>query len=473
MLKSKNFRDLSASTIQTGITQLATILIFYVMSKYISKIDFGLYNWTMAVGSTLIAIGSLGLDLVLVKRIAAGENSIALAGIHFFHAALVSILLILGLPILLLFQDQGQYASAMLPALIIFQLSVNNITNSFKFSLQGLEQFAQLARVSIVLNCSKLLIIFSLLLTNSLSLTNIVIGFVLASILELVFGYIFVSKSLGYKLKPLFRKKEYSSFIIESLPQLGVVIFDSALARIDWILLGVISTATVIAEYSFAYRFFELSKLPLLILAPILLTRFAKLFAKVDQVPDKSTLDAIHKLLKFELFLAYLIPVFIVCVWPDLIDLITDNKYGKVNHLTYSILSICIPIHFLTNFFWTLGFVQNELKKIMYVTIFSSALNILINLVLIPHFQSQGAALAFLFSSLAQLIAYILVISQDRFRVKISSIISFGLIAIVAIAAARLLFSNAYLQGVVAALFYIGLSISFRQVPKLSFLNKA
>lgn len=66
------FKDISASAVQIGVTQVANLLIFYLISKYISKEDFGFYNWSMAVSSTIITVLSLGMDLVYVKRIASG-----------------------------------------------------------------------------------------------------------------------------------------------------------------------------------------------------------------------------------------------------------------------------------------------------------------------------------------------------------------------------------------------------------------
>ena len=84
--------DISGNTIQVIATQFFGLLIFYFTSKYLSKEEFGEYNWSIALGFTIISIASLGLDLVYVKRIASGYDRVQTTGIHFFHSIVVSLL---------------------------------------------------------------------------------------------------------------------------------------------------------------------------------------------------------------------------------------------------------------------------------------------------------------------------------------------------------------------------------------------
>src|SRR5436190_22096343 len=91
--RKKLVKDISANTLQTGITQLFGLIIFYLTSKYLAKSHFGEFNWSMAVGSTVLAIASLGLDLVYVKKVARGENVLVISGIHFFHTVASGVVL--------------------------------------------------------------------------------------------------------------------------------------------------------------------------------------------------------------------------------------------------------------------------------------------------------------------------------------------------------------------------------------------
>lgn len=469
MRKKKLFKDLSASTIQTSITQLAGLMIFYLMSRYISKDDFGAYGWATAVGITIISIGSLGLDLVLVKRIAAGQNARLMASIHFFHTLLMTIVL---LPLLLLLQILFPTFINYHPifTLVVLQLTLTNIANSFKFSLSGLESFKQLAIISVGFNFFKLFLTIGLLIGRLFSIKNIVIGFILSALVEIILSYTYICKHFNIKLKPAYNQSTYTGFIKEALPQLAIVIFDSALARFDWILLGIFSTSSITAEYSFAFRFFELMKMPLLILAPVLFTRFSKLIRQESPInEDKKA--SIQQFYNIELFISFLIPVFMICAWSHAIDFVTDNKYGAVNEITFSILALCVPLQFVINFYWTMGVVQDQLKSIMFIIISTSLLNIVGNLILIPQFGSQGAAIAYLISSIAQAFLYYRIVKQDKMKIHSKNLFLFGINAFVAIIVSRYCFINTYIVALMALIIYTLLALVSKQV-RVNMLKK-
>lgn len=462
MNSSKLFKDLSFNVVQTGLTQLAGLVIFYVLSRYTTKSEFGIYNWSTAVGSTIIAIASLGLDLVLVKRIAAGQDAKLIAGIHLLHTLIIASGIILTVCLLqILLPDLLQYHFILL--LILTQLIINNVANSLKFSLTGLEAFNSLAIISVLLNMVKLTIVFVLLLNHYFSLKTVIYGFTFASCIELAAAYYFISKKVRSYIKPKFRKEVYIGFIVESLPQLGIVLFDSALARIDWILLGLFSTAAITGEYVFAYKFFELSKLPLLILAPVLLTRFSKLF-QPDVVITEEKIKSIQKFFNLEMFIAFLIPIFMVCAWSNLIDLITGNKYGAVNRITYAILALCIPLHFMINFLWTMGFAQSQLKLIMYITIGVSIFNTVVNILLIPIWGSNGAALAFLAGTLLQFVIYRSKVERKKLPINLITAAKLALIATGSVILSIFIIPNTFLSGIFAVFFYVGVCLTTKIV---------
>jgi O-antigen/teichoic acid export membrane protein len=325
-----------------------------------------------------------------------------------------------------------------------------------------LESFDSLALVAIVFNSIKLIVVTLLLFAKQFTIQNIVLGFIACSFLELLLSYYYLSKKGRSLHKPIFDLTHYKAFIYESLPQLGVVLFDSALARIDWILLGIYSTVSITAEYSFAYKFFELSKLPLLIIGPILLTRFSKLFTN-NATLNVETKESIQTLFNLEMFISLLIPIFMVICWSSLIDFITDNKYGAINQSTFTILAFCIPIHFIINFYWTLGFAQGQLKEIMWITIFASILNLILNIIIIPKFGGIGAASAFLLSSIAQLVAYHIVIKTEKLSISLNKPILMGISAFSIVAIFRIVSFNVYLSAILACILYICFGIITKQ----------
>ncbi len=459
--KKKLIKDISANTLQTVITQFFGLAIFYITSKYLVKEDFGEFNWSMAVGSTILAVSSLGLDLILVRRIARGESVIVMGGMHFFHTLIVGV--VLSLCSLIVNQFVPSFNGSHPFFFIVFlNLAIANMANSFKLCLNGLESYKQLALLALVANVFKFLLIIVLYVFGQFTILNVIYAYAATSALEFATGYFLLNNNIAALIKPQIKIVDYKYFILESLPQLGVVLFDSALARIDWILLGILSTAAVTAEYSFVYRVFELSKLPLLIIAPILLTRFSKLFNTANK-PTDNQINDIQLFLKLELSAMLVIPVILVSCWTPLMDYLTNNKYGIVNEISYNILSICVPLACLINFMWTVGFVQGQLKTILKITIVVSLVNILANVVMIPLYAGVGAALSFLFSSIIQLVLYIGFIKTDKIKFGISTFVLPIANGFLAIIISKLLVNNVIFNSLLSVCLYLGLVVLTRQ----------
>ncbi|PBQ33839.1 hypothetical protein CNR22_19315 [Sphingobacteriaceae bacterium] len=468
--KKKLIRDISANTLQTVITQVFGLMIFYFTSKYLIKDDFGDFNWCMAVCSTLIAISSLGLDLVFVKRIAHGKDVLVMSGIHFFHTLLVA--LILGVGIFFVQQFVPSFTNRYPFFFYVFlNLAIANVANSFKLCLNGLEAYKHLALISLCVNLIKFTLILLLYLLGYFTILNVVFAYTVTSLIEFVLGYLLINKNLSAPVKPLLRITDYKYFILESLPQLGVVLFDSALARIDWILLGLISTLAATAEYSFAYKVFEISKLPLLIIAPVLLTRFSKLFKNEEEITLKQK-EEINFFFKLEMFAIMIIPVFLISSWTPLVDYFTNNKYGAVNETNFRILAACIPLHAVINFLWTLGFVQGQLKPILIITIIVSVLNIVANAILIPLYSATGSSLAFLICTLIQLALYLKYIDQSKIKISAGPAVLSFFTALGAIVLSVNLINSVIFATLAALSVYVGLTfvtrqISLRQIKKI------
>jgi O-antigen/teichoic acid export membrane protein len=186
------------------------------------------------------------------------------------------------------------------------------------------------------------------------------------------------------------------------LPQTGVVLITSALARFDWIFIGFMVSAASLAEYSFAYKIFEISTLPLLAVAPLLIPWFTKLFQQKD-----ITLEGLKFLVRMEMIIAAFTGLILNICWSPVIDKLTSGKYGLINAKTIFILSLCLPFIYLNNFLWTMYFAQGRLTMILKSFIITFVANVAGDILLIPFFKNEGAAVAFLAACAFQSIYYL------------------------------------------------------------------
>lgn len=399
-MKMKLGPGLSFNAMQLIFNQLSGLIIFYVLSSSLDKPAFGQLNLALAVLLAVFNILSLGIDQLMIKKIASGTAAgpalslyichVLIAGLSFYGLLLLSGCLFSGdlTYQLILFTGTGK--------LMIF------FSTPFKQIANGMERFRLLAWMSVVSNVVRSVCLLVFVLFHLLSLKVIVYIFIGGDLCELLLCFFLFTHSLKVPLRIRWNKAAYLQLLREALPQAGVVLITSALARFDWIFIGFIVSAVKLAEYSFAYKVFELATFPMLAIAPLLIPLFSRIFQQpqIDGVKLKF-------LIRMEIIVAALIALLLNTCWTPIVDLITAGRYGMVNQQTIFILSLGMPLLYVNNFLWTISFAQGRLKMILRSFVLTLLINITGDLILIPFYHNEGAAAAFLLASLAQTVFYI------------------------------------------------------------------
>jgi O-antigen/teichoic acid export membrane protein len=450
-LKNTLIRNLSANTIQLAVNQLLGLVIFYVLSTGLSKSNFGQLNLALAILLIVFNLLSLGIDQVAIRKIALGNPPGPILSLYLFHVLLTGLLFYFILLAGSIFIDlQGGLYSILI--LIGLGKLMIYFSTPFKQAASGLEHFRPLAFMLVISNLVRGGGLVLLVLLHVLSLKTIIILFIAGDLLELLFcSYLFKRITrLPINISP--NKTRYIVLLHEALPQMGVVMISSAMSRFDWIFIGFTVSAIKLAEYSFAYKVFEMSTLPLLAIAPLLLPWFTKLFKQdgIDAGPLKL-------LLKAEMMIAALTIVLINTLWSPVIDVVTAGKYGAVNTKTIFILSLCIPFLYLNNFLWTIHFAKGRMKMILKGFIITLLVNVLLDVVLIPIYSNEGAAAAFLAASVVQSVYYMIKHPMPGFNRLWFNLLACIFCAVLSCVIAKTYFLNSYIAPVLAVMLYFGL----------------
>lgn len=415
-------RHISDSALQFLVNQVFGLGLFYVLSKALDKDQFGELNWTLAVFMTAFGLLSAGLDQLTVRKIAAGDPPGRVFSLYRTHVVVTGIFfaaLLLGGR----FICPGFFARHSLLLWIGIAKTGLFLSTPYKQLAVGRERFAVLRRMSTVSSVVKGVTVLACFVLHLLTMPVLLGIFIIGDLAELG-----LCRYLGKGLltgRPPFRvdRKAWTALLRESLPQAGVMLFAAAMARFDWIFIGLYSSPARLAEYSFAYKAFELSSLPLLVLAPLLVPAFTRLMGQdgtAGGVPDGSggfggstgggpggagfgggltgRMDDLLRLVRVEMILACGTAMLLNIVWSPLADALTSGRYGAVNARTIFLLSGCLPLLYLNNFLWSVHFAKGRLKMIFRVFAFSFALNVGGDIWLIPLYGNEGAALAYLLS---------------------------------------------------------------------------
>lgn len=395
-MAKKIIQDLSANTLQVGINQVCGLLIFYVLSLQLDKSDFGSINWCLALLLAIFGMLSFGIDQVLVRKIASADKAKESFAAFTYHVMITGLSFYALICIFCFFYPQYDEARMLLwlgagKLCLFFASPVKQLAN-------GLERFRILLWMNTCSNIIRTILLLVLSYNGQVTVRNTVIIFVIADIAETLLSLLLARWRLQSPRHFVWEKKYYPQLLKEALPQLGVVIFSSILARIDWILIGILASNTILANYSFAYKVFEVSTLPLLIIAPLLIPRFSRRF----QQGDKDDPASLVLLLRSEMLIAGFTVLMLNLLWTPVIDGLTGGRYGAVNSTVIILLSACIPFQYLNNFLWTMHFTQGRLPMIFRVFAVCLVVNVAGNAIGIPWMKAEGAAAVYLLTMIVQ-----------------------------------------------------------------------
>ncbi|HWK04822.1 MAG TPA: oligosaccharide flippase family protein [Puia sp.] len=396
-MHSKLVKNISWNTLQVLGNQVLGVFIFLLISRYLDKPVFGELSWSLALLTFITTILSLRLEQIIVRNIAAGDNASKMLTLFTAHNLVTGLSFFAVLSAGIYFFPAFFSRHSLLWILAIGQL-LSFFSLPFRQLATGRSAFGWLALLSSISNLIRAGWFFWLVIFSGLTLRWVLIVFTVSAGIEFIAGIYIGYRWLKTPLSLKGRFPDYKVLIKDSLPQLGMVFLNALIARADWILLGIFSTQVHTAEYSFAYRAYEFSPLPLLILAPILLNRFAQVKPLADRKLDR--------FVRMEMILATLLPLLLVIAWSPLVDRLTDHKYGQVNAITFLTLSACIPFQYLINLYWTAEFARNRLGLIFKVTALTGLIVLAGDCLLIPRYAGPGAALAYLIAMIVQYLLY-------------------------------------------------------------------
>lgn len=464
-MRNKLIKNLSANTLQLIVNQLAGIIIFYILSTGLDKNNFGQINLALALMLAIFNILSFGIDQIAVRKLASGDYPQSILSLYLFHVLATGFTFYL-----LLFLGRFLFPSLSTYNIILFigagKLMIY-FSTPFKQSAIGLERFKLLAYLSVISNMVRAIGLIVLVFLHQVILINVIIVFVGGDVLELIVGGFLFTLNASFPINIQWNKSQYVALIKESLPQFGVTVISSALARFDWIFIGLVLSAVKLAEYSFAYKVFELSTMPLLAIAPLLIPWFTRLF-KDGNKPD---MEELKFLARMEMVIAAFTIVVINICWSPVIDGITSGKYGLVNVRTIFILTLCIPLQYLTNFLWTVNFARGRLRMIFHAFVITLAVNVVGDVILVPIFKNEGAAFAYLVGYIAQTGFYIYKNDVKELNNSLYSCIICTVGACVSFWGAKFFFTNTWAASVSAVFSYTLLLLLTRQL-KMEDKNK-
>lgn len=450
-----------SSGLQAVAVQVLGVLFIGLVAKKLPKEEFGIIQAANAIAMLITTLLSFGMEQVVVRRIAASATSDWAASAFLFHNFIGSLVALLATIVLATIFNNPAEVLYYLPLFFGAQAIIFLVTPLKQF-LNAKHIFTPYGIIALSSNICKMVLAAVFIYNNTLDVMTT--GYILLScaFMELIALLIYVRSKTTFKFS--FRLSAYGKLIKESMPQYLSAVFDSSLSRLDIILLGFIGASFAdTADYGIAYRAYEVARLPIVIIAPIILNIFARALVGNNKIAG-DTRDEIEQLYKIEMFGAMLIPITLNILWSPLLNLFFDNKYGSANEVEFMLLSICIPLHFFINLMWTIGFSAKKYKRIATITMLSAIINLVLNVVLIKYFGGVGAASAYLFTTVFQCAMYYILVSKSLLNLPLRTLVEFLLIGIASYIICHFMGGHFILRLVIALVVYTGLCLLTRRI---------
>ncbi|OGH09709.1 MAG: hypothetical protein A2152_02580 [Candidatus Levybacteria bacterium RBG_16_35_6] len=214
------------------------------------------------------------------------------------------------------------------------------------------------------------------------SIFAILASYLIASLVTAVLGIVFSRRKIfPFSFNLVFSKK----LILSSLPLGIMLVFNLVYFRVDTILLSLLKTSDDVGIYGLSYKFFDF-----LVALPLFLSNSLYPFLLQNK---KNTRKFFHLVWDY-LLIFTLIGIFLIIPFLFLSPLFTLIRKEYISSvLPFNYLLFSLPIFFITSLLqWTLITLGRQ-KFLMWTYLFSTVINISLNLIFIPLFSYYASAI--------------------------------------------------------------------------------
>ena len=454
---SKNSLWIFLGLLSSAAISLVTILF---LTRYLGPEKFGLYSVALSLTSLFIPLSNLGLDLHLTRTVSANPKSLTRELAHTLSAktilsAIVWILIILTASLL-------KYSTVLIGYVALFGISmlVGSMAQSFIASIRAIRKMRY---ESISIFTGKMAILFGVLfmIIIKANITMIILANLLGMIVLFMTSLYFLKLQIGH-LDIYFSLKGIKSRLESAFPFGLASIFVVIYYRIDTVMLSKMVDINEVGIYNSAYNIVLAS---MILSSPIAVSLFPALSAIYSK--NKNEADHIfNKGVSFSVLLGLPLGIGTALMAKPIIEIAYGVNFVSSVPLLL-IMSGTIPLLFVTHIFGSsIGAVGFQ-KRVAWVTAINGSFNVLLNLILIPHYGTRGAAIATLLTEFLSMIQLIIASKGIFEKHVLKDLLKICLCCILGTAGFILTieYTGPWLAAGIFALVYAGFVFALKLVP--------
>jgi O-antigen/teichoic acid export membrane protein len=379
---------------------IISLLTIAVLARYLKVEEFGIYSFVFAYIALFLPLADLGMTPILTRELSKDE----ILGSYFVgNATILRIFLVIFTLALIyvfsfLYKDKQPYIMLSSMFLLLYPLSTVNSIFQSQLRVWYLNFFTIFKKALFFINCyivSKL----------KFSLVYIFGGYSLAEIVTIISLYFCARRFIKPVYKIDFEKIKF--VLKESIPLFLVIIMGMIYTKIDTMMLMYLKTEKDVGLYNGALQLYNFLLFFPATISFIVFPVFSKLSKHTENF-----IKIIRFVLSTVFFLGVVITSLCFVFGKIAVLMLLSEKYLFSLSIFY-ILILEVPFLFTTIIYGNILTSLSQQKDMVYVSIISCIINILLNFVLIPRYSSKGAAIATVSTQVSVFLIYNFVIQKQ------------------------------------------------------------
>lgn len=394
--------------------QIITMIIPLITTPYLSRVlgaeNIGIYSYTLSITTYFILFGSLGVAMYGQREIAYLQKDKEKRSVSFFEIFLLKFITLTFSMIIFYFTFcvHGEYSFYY--KILILEIFANIIDISWFF--QGLEEFKKTISRNIIVKLISIICIFLFVKTeNDLKIYFMI--YVFSTFLGNFSLWIYLPRFImKISLRKINLIRHIKPTLVLFIPQIATQVY----TVLDKTMIGsIVINKSEVGYYEQAQKIIKLLTTLSTSLGTVLMPRIANLFANGEKEKLKQYL---YKSLSIILMLTFPLMFGISSVAFKFVPLFYGPGYEKVAKLIIIISPIIIALG-LSNFMGIQLLLPTKRQKEFTISVIVGAfVNFILNLILIPKFESIGASIATIFAEFSVVLVQLYLVKDD-FSIKL------------------------------------------------------
>ncbi|MFH1181008.1 MAG: oligosaccharide flippase family protein [bacterium] len=375
-----------------GISRLATFALFIFVARILGATEYGKFSFVLAVVGLLLLLPGFVSSEIITREFSKDKEK------EKEFSSLFTLKLLFGLAsILFLFGISFFVTADAIIRKVIWIMSAYWILNSLVdivyafFRARQRMEYESFFKIfdALLTTGFGLFVIFKFPSIENLSYAYLLEGLVLCGVILLFFHFKIRKMSFG------FNKKIWKKILSLSWPMALIGLTAGIYSQIDTVMMGFFNQITETGWYNASFKITRMALVPVALISQSFYPVLSKFFQESkDKLQEAWTFQA-----KIMIWLAFPLMAGGVVLAPRIIDFLYGRSYLPAI-MSFQMLIIMTGVMFLYDTFRQVLIVSNQQKKVFWAILAGAIVNIALNLILIPRFSLNGAALATLFTNI-------------------------------------------------------------------------